>query len=95
MENSFLFDHPGLETGYFYIFTHTHIINCCYCNLPQNTNKTKQNQIIRIVNYALMKPRRRDCIPADHFYSYCTVFESLFADLFESAVHHLMEPTTH
>lgn len=41
-----------------------------------------------------MKPRRRDCIPADQFYSYCTVFESLFADLFESAVHHLVEPTT-
>lgn len=66
MENSFLFDHPGLETGYFYIFTHTLLTaaTATCLKIP-----TKQNLIIRIVNSALMKPRWRDCIPADYFLS--------------------------
>lgn len=44
MENSFLFDHPGLETGYFqlnyYYHTHTHIYYCC--------SNCQQNQLGRV-----------------------------------------------
>lgn len=66
MENSFLFDHPGLETGYFYIFiqqTHTHtFITAAAATANCFKLSTNRNHIIRIIeHHALQRAAERLC----------------------------------